>query len=349
MPRSPKVFRRRAAIALSALFACGSPYIQTDTTGPDNDPTPPPPDGIAAFSVEPMVTNGTLTPLGSLAPAGHVLPTNHVYFYAVDFDHPPAIPDSAVRPVYAPATGAVDFLLNSSAGDSKIIFRVTNTFYYSLGHVVLTRALKVGDIVHAGEQVGVSNPGGTLDLGAYDKSVTLTGFASPARYGSETLHCVSPWAYFTEPLRSQHYARMRRVASAPDKDGHIDLDIPGTLAGAWYDESLPLDSTESPAGWPRTVAFVTDYNDPSLIRISIGGGIAAPGVWTIPPDAPRPAEITPSSGLVVYRLTYTESTTIQSGLMLIQMVDATHLKIEVFSGSQATSGAFDASAHSYIR
>ena len=224
-----------------------------------------PADGVATFSVEPMTTAGTLTPLGSLNPPGHVLPTNHVYFYAVDFDHPPAIPDSTIRPVYAPATGTVDYILQSGGNtDWKIAFRATTNFYYYLDHVVLTHAIKVGDIVHAGDQVGISGPGATVDLGAYDMSLTLTGFANPARYGRETLHCVSPWAYFTEPLRSQHYARMRRIASAPDKDGHIDLDVPGHLAGDWYDQSLPIDSTEGPGGWPRTVAFVTDYYDPSL-------------------------------------------------------------------------------------
>jgi len=340
-----------SAISLLALLiACSPSYTQMNTTGPDNDPTPPPPDGVATFSVEPMTTSGTLTPLGSLNPPGHVLPTNHVYFYAVDFDHPPAIPDSTVRPVYAPATGTVDYILPSGGNtDWKIAFRATTTFYYYLDHVVLTHPIKVGDIVHAGDQVGTSGPGATIDLGAYDMSLTLTGFANPARYGRETLHCVSPWSYFTEPLRSQHYDRMRRIASAPDKDGHIDLDVPGHLAGDWYDQSLPIDSTEGPGGWPRTVAFVTDYYDPSLIRISIGGTIAAPGLWTIPPNAPRPAEVTVASGLVAYPLMYTGSTTIQSGLMLLQMVDATHLKIEVFPGSQATSGAFDGAARNYVR
>ncbi|HEY4320208.1 MAG TPA: hypothetical protein VGM77_03430 [Gemmatimonadales bacterium] len=341
---------RLAIVGLAVVIACSPPYTQVDTTGPDNDPTPPPPDGVAAFSVAPMSTTGTLTPLGSLAPPGHVLPTNHVYFYAVDFDHPPAIPDSTVRPVLAPTTGTVDQIIQSpGAVDTKIIFRVTSTFYYMLGHVVVTQPLKVGDILHAGDQVGVSNPGATVDLGAYDTGVTLSGFANPARYGRETLHCVSPWAYFTEPLLSEFYARLRRVPSAPDKDGHIDLDRLGYLAGAWYDQSLPIDSTESPNGWPRTVAFVTDYDDPSLVRVSIGGTIATPGLWTIPPTAPRPVDVTPANGLVAYPLMYTESTNVQWGLMLLKMTDATHLRIEVITGSQAATGAFDGAARTYIR
>lgn len=344
----PRVRIARAALLLVAV-ACSSGPTTSNTTPSDYDATQPPPDGVAAFSVEPMITSGTLTPLGSLAPPGHVLPTNHVYFYGVDFDHPPAIPDSTVRPVVAPATATVDYILQPVGSDWKIGFRATTSFYYYLDHVVLTVPLKVGDVVRAGDQIGVSGPGATIDLGAYDMSLTLPGFANPSRYGRETLHCVSPWAYFVEPLRSQNYARLRRVASAPDKDGHIDLDVPGHLAGNWFDQSLPVDSTEGPGGWPRTVAFVTDYDDPSLIRVSIGGTIAAPGLWTIPADAPRPADVVPANGLVAYRLLYTGSTSIQAGLMLVQMLDATHLRIEVFEGSQAASGSFDGAAHTYVR
>jgi hypothetical protein len=162
---------------------------------------------------------------------------------------------------------------------------------------------------------------------------------------------VSPWRYFSEPLRSQYYARNRSAASAPDKDGHIDLDVPGHLAGNWFDQDVPVEGyvSEGPSGWPHTVAFVTDYYDPSKIRIAIGGTIASPGIWTIPDDAPRPADITPASGVVAYRLVYTESTSVQAGLMLVQMTDATHLKIEVFEGSQAATGTFDGNARSYVR
>lgn len=334
--------------SLLGLLGCGGQNAAGPDGGGDWSNVAPPPDGVAQFTVIPMETQGTLTALGNLAPPGHVLPTNHVYFYANDFTQF-YTPDSTVRPVYAPATGAVAYLLQPVGTDWKIAFRVTKDFYYYLDHVVFTRTLKVGDVIHAGEQVGITNPGGGIDLGAYDMSTTLTGFANPSRYRAETLHCVSPWKYFVEPLRSQLYARIRRVPGAPDKDGHIDLDVPGTLAGAWFDEALPIDSTEGHSGWPRTVAFVTDYYDPSKVRVSIGGTIATQGVWTIPADTPRPEAVTPASGLVAYRLLYTESTTVQWGLMLVELTDATHLRIEVFPGSQATTGNFTAAAKRYVR
>jgi len=340
--------RWRWPLGLLAAVACSGEGGPTTISG--SGEVQPPPGGVAVFSVLPVNTPGTLTPLGNLAPVGHVLPTDHVYFYAVDFDHPPAVPDSTIRPIYAPTTGTVSFMLHQASDDWKVEFRVTPTFTYYLDHVVLdSGVVHVGGVVHAGDQVGVTSPGGSVDLGAFDESVTLGGFANPARYAGETLHCVSPWKYFNDSLRAIIYPRLRRAPSAADKDGRIDFDVAGHLVGNWFDQSLPLDSTEGPNGWPRSVAFVYDYYDPSLVRISIGGTVASPGVWTIPADAPRPADVTPASGLVAYRLMYTGSTWLQSGLMLVQLLDDSHLRIEVFEGSQASAGAFDGNARIYVR
>ena len=335
-------------LAGAGLLACSGQSGLTSSPGPGE--VQPPPGGVAQFTVLPVNTSGTLTPLGNLAPAGHVLPTDHVYLYAVDFDHPPAVPDSSVRPVYAPATGALSFMLHQPGGDWKLEFRVTATFTYYLDHVVLeSGTLKLGDIVHAGDQVGVTGPGATVDLGAFDTGVTLAGFANPARFSDETLHCVSPWKYFSDSLKAIIYPRLRRSATTADRDGRIDFDIPGHLVGDWFDASLPPAQTEGPTGWPMSVAFVYDYFDPGLVRISIGGTIAGPGVWTIPPDAPRPADVTPASGLVAYRLMYTGSTWQQSALMLVQLLDPAHLRIEVFAGDTAGTAAFDANARTYVR
>ena len=224
------------------------------------------------------------------------------------------------------------------------------TLFFYFGHIHPIAGVAVGNVYHAGDQIGNTGPGVTLDLGAFDMSTTLPGFANPARYGAETLHCVVPWEYFVEPIKSRIYARLRWSHSAPSMDARIDFDVPGTLAGNWYDQSLPInDQTESPTGWPLTLAFVRDYFDPSLVRISIGGTVATPGVWTIPSDAPRPESVSVSNGLVRYSLRYTGSTDIQSGLMLVQMLDDHTIKVEVFSGDQANATAFDGNARTYLR
>ena len=256
--------------------------------------------------------------------------------------------------MYAPGEGVVTwFLLQNKGGviqDYKITFRMTETFYWYLDHVQLdTTKLKPGTRVHAGDSLGTTNPGGTLDLGAFDYAQTLPGFIVKERYPDQTLHCVSPWKYFTEPIRTDLYARIRRVPRAADKDGHIDYDVPGKLVGSWFHETVPKTTeTSGPNGWPKSLAFAYDYKDPSLVRVSIGGTIATPGVWTIPADAPRPETVSPASGIVTYRLLYTEGLT-QSGLMLVEMLDASRIRVQVFENTQATSAAFTSAAQIYVR
>ena len=350
---APSLVRLAVLSAVGALLGCGGDNGGNGATGPyPYTNVPPPPGGVAAFSYAPvdLATSGTITPLGNLAPPGHVLPTDHAYIYAVDFDHPPAMPNTAVRPIVAPALGAVTFILHQPSNDWKIEFRATENFYFYLDHVAqLDASLQVGSIVQAGQQVGVTNPGGSIDVGAWDASITLTGFVNPKRYGAGTLGCVTPWRYFVEPLRSQIYARVRRAPTATP-DARIDFDVAGTLAGNWFHESVPQTQQESsgPNGWPKSLSFAGDYYDPALLRVSIGGTIAPAGVWTIPDDAPRPAAVTPASGKVAYRLQYTGDRS-PYGLMLLQLMNDTTLKVEMFVGSTAATGEFDAGAMIYIR
>ena len=70
------------------------------------------------------------------------------------------------------------------------------------------------------------------------------------------------------------------------------------------------------------------------------------GVGTIP--TPDPANVTPASGLVAYRLLNPVGLA-PYGLMLVQMTDASTLEIEVFPGSTASAGQFDANSHTFVR
>ena len=334
--------------ALLLAAACGS----TPTTGGDGTALGPPPGAVASFTVSPIDLGHApiLTALGNLSPPGHTTPTDHVYFYQTDFTVFPIVPATDVLPVLAPATGRVNFMLQPVGTDWKIGFIVTEDFSYYLDHVNPRPDLALGDIVHAGDTVGTTNPGGSIDLGAYDLRVAHAGFVNPKRYADQTLHYVSPWARFAEPLRSQLYAKVWRRPGAPDKDGKIDFGIAGHLVGDWFEESVPDNTTAfSPAGWAKTLAFVYDYYDPSLVRIAIGGTIAPAGIWTIPPGAPDPATVTMATGKLAYRLMYTGSTTVQYGLMLVQLTAPDVIEVEVFAGSQAADADFTPAARTYRR
>jgi hypothetical protein len=340
-----------AAAGLLAAVSCGGHGGPTAADSGNNEPEAPA--TVAAFTVLPvtMPSGATITPLGHISPVSHVLPTDHVGFYSWDIDHQ-TTQDTVTRRVYAPGEGVITSMLGVPSGrpDWKVVFRMTSTFYYYLDHILVDPSLTVGRVVHAGDYVGTTSPGGPLDLGAYDLSTTLTGFLMPARYPAQTLHCVSPWQYFTEPLRSQLHAQVRRVPSAPDRDGHIDYDIAGHLVGNWFHESVPktADETSGPHGWPKSLAFVYDFKDPSLVRISVGGTIAAPGMWAIPSEAPRPETVSVATGVVGYRLLYLEGNQ-QSGLMLVEMLAPDRIRVEVFEGSQAATAAFDGRAQIYVR
>ncbi len=344
---------RLVVIASIAAAGCGGGTVQvTDPNDGLINGIAPPPGAVAAFSVSPVDLDriAILTPLGSLNPPGHVLPTDHVYFYQVDFDHRPAVSPTASLPVFAPATGAVNFLHQQGATDSKVQFAVTREFSYYLDHVVLRPGLTLGTIVQAGEQVGTTMPGGTLDLGAVDSRVTLPGLLVPERYPWSTRHAVSPWKYFVEPLRSTIYARLRRHPATADKDGRIDYGVAGRLAGDPFHASISAEHQPAgPATWPESLAFVADYYDPSQVRISIGGTIDTPGVWGIPPAAPRPEDVTVQSGRIVYRLRYLQSTGVQRGLMVVEMLSDTRLRVQVFPGDDLQTADFDANARIYLR
>ena len=241
-------------------------------------------------------------------------------------------------------------MLQPSGTDWKVEFKSTENFYFYLDHVLLTKSLKIGDVLQAGTPIGTTNPGGTLDLGAFDITVSHTGFVNPARYGFETLHVVSPWKYFAPALQPQLYAQVYRAPTAADKDGRVDFGVAGHLVGDWYLMGMPVDSSPGPYGWTRTVAFVYDYYDPSRVRISIGGTVASPGVWAIDSTTPRPENVTTASGVVSYLL-YSpfDSGFPPTGLMLVQMVTDSQIKVEVFPGTTTTGRQFDANAFTFVR
>jgi hypothetical protein len=341
-------------LALGALVACsGKDSGPTASKGPapfTNIPAPS--GGVAQFTVIPVapVPGLSLTALGNLNPPGHTVPTDHVYFYSWDLSNrfPPT--PTGTRAVYMPATGAAMLVLHQSGAEYKIMYRVTENFYFYLDHMVPSFVPKVGDIVTAGTQIGTTSPGGGLDLGAFDMSVTLNGFISPARYAEQSLHVVSPWKYFTPTLQAQLYPQVYRSPTASDKDGRIDFSIEGKLVGDWYLQGMPVDSSRGSYGWSRSLAFVYDYYDPTSVRISFGGITGQAGVWAIESSAPRPETVSVASGVVSYKLYSGFDIGFPSqGVLLVQMINDSTIKVEQFMGTSVGTPQFDASAWTFVR
>jgi hypothetical protein len=198
-----------------------------------------------------------------------------------------------------------------------------------------------------------------LDLGCVDSEVTLKGFVNPDRYPQSTLHCVSPLKLYDDPLRGQLHSKVMRDSS--DKDGHIDYDIAGRLAGNWFLDGLSAaeSSRGSAQTWAKQLAFVYDVRQPQARRVSIGGTVAPAGLYQLSAVSPDPAEISVKNGLV--RLVLTTLTpqdadsphrkpTSVVGILLVQMLASNRVKVEFFpGGNEEQRTGFTESARVYER
>lgn len=269
---------RRASILL-LLIACG-------------DPAPAAPTNVE-FTHAPLPISDldNIIALGNLNPPDHSTPTDHIYLVLKRHESP--------SPVFAPVGGQVAHIWHQPPYDPKVTIRVTPTLSYYFGHIFPRDDVKVGARVVAGQVLGTTTPNSrALDLGVVDESTTLA-FANPARYSSDSLHCVPPLRFFAEPLRSTLRAMVQR--EGPDKDGRIDLDVPGTLAGNWFREGLPAADSAGPKGWSKSMSFAVDVRKPSQLMIAIGGELSLAGLFTA--DGPAPASVTSASGAAIYTLT----------------------------------------------
>jgi hypothetical protein len=335
-----------------ALQACGG-----GGGGGSGSPNNSVPDGVVGtgpgiLSASPLdlSTLVAATPLGMLAPPGHVLPTDHVYLSFVDSTLPPSSQDCTARNVYAAGGGVVSFVLQTeAAGDTKVMVQMTKTFYYYYDHVLLLPGVKVGSKVSAGERIATTTgrcP--SMDLGVYDLDVNPPGFLNPTRYGELGAHPASPYKYFTEPLRTSYYAKVRLREGIPiDKDGRLDWGAKGRLSGDWFHTSLPANANSAgPDGWPKTVSFAYDWLDQSP-KISIGGTIASPLVLSISKTDLDPTLVMPASGVQAYRDTPSGPQN-RAGWVLVQMLANDRIKIEYFTG-EIRPIAFTAAAQEFIR
>jgi len=115
----------------------------------------------------------------------------------------------------------------------------------------------------------------------------------------ETAHIDSPLRYYAQPMQAEIYARVNREGS--DKDGSLEVDIPGTLAGVWFRDDLPI-GVSGGDSWLKANAFAPDVRRPSQPRISIGSAFTIEGLYGVQLDAPAFSDVTASQGAVGFRL-----------------------------------------------
>lgn len=328
------------ALLAGMVAACGGNHGPTSPTSTgDSASAANLPAGTLSLKVSPIDQAAIrwITPLGNLNPPGHTIPTDHIYFYFADPDARETA-EGRRTDFFAPGDGVVATFLGAVGAESKVFIRQTSTFTYYLDHLIPSVPLERGTVVTAGQRLGTSGSAFGVDLGVINDSLTL-GFLVPGRYLGDTLHADAPLKYFTEPLRSQLYARVQRMGG--DLDGRIDYDIAGRLSGNWF------------LGSSGVVAFAYDTYDPSSVRIATNVG-AITGVFGIAPGDPLPREVSMASGRVLYTLSRAITGPPKPGTggtiayMLVEMTDATHLRMQAFPAG-AVPADFTVAAATYSR
>lgn len=333
------------ALALSAV-ACGGSDKGSGVTSPTG-PTTTGSTGVTGgglastlvFTHSPIPFDAIefVVPIGNLNPPGHTLPTDHAYFY-FRLQHP----DAPQYEVVAPAGGIVIQVRRER--DDYVRIQATGSHTYYLGHVIADQTLMSGATVAAGQRLGVtSNLAYGIDLGLANDRVTL-GFVNPTRYSTDTLHAENPFKYFADDLRGRLYGK--ELGNGAQPDGRIDYDRAGTLAGNWFLDGLAGSQSSLLEAGSKQLAFVRDIDDPSSLRISIGGSLSLVGPFATDPGVPDPESVASASGPVAYRLLVVGS---PRGWLLVEMLSADHLRAETFPESASAPSAFTGQSLTYSR
>ena len=282
--------------------------------------------------------------------------------------------------------------------DTYSVYMVVNRLSGALAHLQDDvqrggRPAVRGLRILAGEEFGMQrdNP---LDFSVHDGASWLPGFLSPFAYTSSDSwkpYTVDPWPYFTPELGAFYESKMQRVA-AP-RWGVIDQDVAHTAAGNWFLDGTvgysgrsveavrsattplmggPFDGKNSPA-WSH-LSFLRHWVQPGRFVMSIGWwrderGDPAQFLIDAAPGQLDPSQLTPSSGVVVYRLrTWSSSPGLNNenpapigydlvpgplvlGLVAVQVNADDTLTIEAIPGAQepATFKGFTTSKRTYRR
>ena len=288
-----------------------------------------------------------IIPLGQMNPPGHTFPTDHIYW----------VLNGSAKPVYAPTGGKILYIGEPSAyGDSDIRIGVTSTMSYYLGHIFISEGLQVGDIVLSGDQIGTSGNTSCVDFGVINKDID-NGFIN-TKYPVVTLYGDKPLSYYVEPLRTQLYALVKPAQRTEEPvyigtvtDGEFALDQLGTLCGNWLLEGCLTDGWYE---WTDTLAFGYDVFYTNQIRIGIGTYSNAFAIKNT--DSPiDPKEVSVASGTVAYYLYNANNTSAgvptgdRTGLMMVQMLSDTRIRLEIFEDTTSTSREFTSTASYYVR
>lgn len=347
----------------------------------DNDTTPDVADQTLPFDYPPLDLSKIefILPLGGMI-GNHVTPIDHQYYVAPDF----GANETIVIDVYSPAAGRVSSIQhmgNFDNDDYRIVVDHSTTIQSIYIHVdsladklspfAPTNGQYVNtDIeVAAGEIIGSYS--GSVDYNLVDYDITLPGFVNPDSYTAEPwkIHTPDPFDYFNDTIRQTLLAKSLRTAEPIG--GKIDHDMDGRLVGSWFRENSNGYAGLDPNNyWLGHLSFSYDYIVPDHIIASFGDYAGEQRQFGVLGNAPDPADVGVSTGLVKYdlvsyeyydgatpwdRSSFTQGMTMDNysfidAVVLVQLVEERRLKVEIFHGqTSADVSAFTDDAIHYVR
>ncbi|MGH7469570.1 MAG: hypothetical protein ACRENP_16600 [Longimicrobiales bacterium] len=330
-------------LAAAACWACES------SAGPDERPIPPP---GPHFSITPLPLD-VLARITVIGFNNKVFPTPHTYWMLCDdfvflqSNRPCRQERLAVR---APRAGTV---LNATpVADGFIRLEGPPGLVWTFGHVTPATGLTRGTRVAAGQVVATMFQTNGIDFGLINHRVQHHHI-TPARYPLEWLHGENPIAQFPEPIRAQ---LLTRVNSLSDPLGRLAFDVAGTASGGWFVEGTPKTNVSLQLGNEWRQLWLGRYVEREETRVASFGqrwqGMQN-YLLAVDPAAPAWEQITPATGVVSMKLWNMDRQALPNynfpgGTLLIQLLDATRLRMEWFNTHNSVS-AFTSAAVIYER
>jgi hypothetical protein len=316
----------------------------------------------------------------------NVMPKDHGGFtLAAPYVFPASVPVLAVADgviilasngtrTVPPIPDAPETLWGREYDDHLLVLKVSESVTVNYAHVTTfhpTLEAKLGNlpkdevghdvavVVQGGDTLGFVGPHGAMDFSVTDLSLELN-FLNPSRYPTNQLFAAHVFDYFQDPVLRQILEITPR--QLPPRGGKVDYDVEGRIVGNWF-----LEGTTSITQWSRQLAIVYDHIWGDRITIADGSpmrdvpGIEGPGrpdVWWVKGNSPLPEDVGVGDGIAKYTLIYGRDLHTTGdfvpdlkpaqGVMLVQMIDASRIRVEVFMGT-TTADTFTSAAKVYVR
>jgi hypothetical protein len=264
--------------------------------------------------------------------------------------------------IYAPGPGYVEWASISPLNEWGFTIIVDEDLSYYLDHIGYLNSTLEGQIrelgpydegdptkfyvnrrikVNAGQVIGYTNNTHFFDWGTVDRSV-IDGISNRSHYSWERhIYGVSAYGYSSDPLKALlerfygiwHPTRQLIPQVGGPIGGSVRNDVNGTLQGIWFYDH------ENDDTWGKKIAMFSPYclnHSNYQIRLSIPE-VSIYGNWqniTMNQSGDlnlRPDLVTESSGIVGY-LVGRNLGVGEEGLILVQMIDDFHIRLETFEG-----------------